>query len=429
MQVVKNLVSFSNIITSTDNHGNTALHVAAYRGYLPVVEVLIGASASLTTLSNNYGDTFLHMAVAGFRTPGFHRLDRQIELMNQLVRGKIVNMQDIINVKNNDGRTALHLAVIDSIQCNLVELLMTIPSINLNIRDANGMTPLDLLKQRPRSPSSEILIKQLISAGGISNSQDCKTRNALVTHLKMQGIGSSPGTSFRIPDAEIFLCTGIENASDASLERESMQLSMCSGELSRYDSANSLKNKKPNSTNYATRSLKFLLRWPRRKDKKDTRSELVDNDSFGSFHMSRDFDEHHIPLRQIYSKSSSLLNNKRILSGGSYLPSPSSRMKYTAGLMHGVIKAKQHSAQSPSSPLSESSMSSPTFMNKQKTHMTIGSAFSNERESHMDLRQNSFNKKLMNEYFCFGTQSLAVADSISSKRLNQSYSHLGSLVA
>ncbi|KAF3431099.1 hypothetical protein FNV43_RR25829 [Rhamnella rubrinervis] len=385
VEVVKFLVSFSDILTSTDNEGNTALHVAAYRGYLPVVEVLIGSSPSLSTFSNDYGDTFLHMAVAGFRTPGFRRLDRQIELMNQLVCGKIVNMQDIINVRNNDGRTALHLAVIENIQCNLVELLMTVPSINMNVRDADGMTPLDLLKQRPRSPSSEILIKQLISAGGISNRQDCKTRSALVSHLKMQGIGSSPGTSFRIPDAEIFLYTGIENASDASFDKASVQFNTCSGELSRYDSTNSLNNKKPGSVNYAARRLKFLLRWSRRKDKKAAKNEPGDNDSLD----------------------------------------PSTKMKYAAGLMHGVIKAKPHFAQSPSSPLSESSMSSPTFKTRmEKIPITVESVFSNEKKPHMNLKQNSFNKKMMNEYFCFGAQGLAVEDSISSKRPNQSYRHL-----
>lgn len=425
MQVVKNLVSFSDILTSTDNQGNTALHVAAYRGYLPVVEVLIGASPSLSTFSNDYGDTFLHMAMAGFRTPGFRRLDRQVGLMNQLVCGKIVNMQDIINVRNNDGRTALHLAVIENIQCNLVELLMTVPSINLNIRDADGMTPLDLLKQRPPSPSSEILIKQLISAGGMSNCQDCKTRNALISHLKMQGIGSSPGTSFRIPDAEIFLYTGMENASDASFDKTSVRFSTCSGELSRYDSTNLLNNKKPGSVNYAARRLKFLLQWSRRKDKKAAKSELRDNDSLESFSMSRGLEENPIPLRQMYSKSSSLPNNKRIHSGGSYLPSPSTKMKYTAGLMHGVIKAKPHFAQSPSSPLSGSSTSSPTFeTRKKKSPITIGSVFSNDKELHMNLKQNSFNKKMMNEYFCFGAQGLSVEDSISSKRPNQCYRHV-----
>ena len=159
MQVVKDLVASFDIISSRDNQGNIALHVAAFRGHLSVVEALIIACPSSSTLTNNSGDTFLHMAVAGFRTPGFRRLDRQMELVKQLVSGTIANIQEIINLRNNDGRTALHMAVIGNMHSNLVELLMTVRSINLNIRDADGLTPLDLLRQHPRSASSEILIK------------------------------------------------------------------------------------------------------------------------------------------------------------------------------------------------------------------------------------------------------------------------------
>ncbi|KAJ6719250.1 ANKYRIN REPEAT AND PROTEIN KINASE DOMAIN-CONTAINING PROTEIN 1-LIKE [Salix purpurea] len=147
-------------------------------GYLAVAEILILASPSLASFTNNYGDTFLHMAVSGFQTPGFRRVDRQIELFTQSVSGKIVNFKGVANVKNNDGRTALH-------------------TINqLNISDMEAMTPLELLKQQPRSASSETLIKQLISAGGISCRQDNIARNVIVSHLNGHGIGMSPGTSF-----------------------------------------------------------------------------------------------------------------------------------------------------------------------------------------------------------------------------------------
>ena len=139
MQVVKDLVASFEIIASTDNQGNTALHMAAYRGYLKVVEFLIHASPSLASVKNNYGSTFLHVVVAGFRTPGFRRIDRQIELMKQLVSGEVVGIQDIINVRNLDGRTALHMAVTENVHSNMVELLMTVPSIDLNVRDADGM--------------------------------------------------------------------------------------------------------------------------------------------------------------------------------------------------------------------------------------------------------------------------------------------------
>ena len=104
-QVVRNLLASFDVVNLTDDQGNTALHIASYRGHLAVVEILILASRSLALLTNHYGDTFLHMAVAGFRSPGFRRLDKHTELMRQLVSGKTVNLQDIINVKNNDGRS------------------------------------------------------------------------------------------------------------------------------------------------------------------------------------------------------------------------------------------------------------------------------------------------------------------------------------
>ncbi|XP_068327013.1 uncharacterized protein [Pyrus communis] len=429
VEVVEYLIAFFDTITIVDNQGNTALHVAAYRGHLAVVEILIRASPSLTTLSNNYGDTFLHLAVTGFRSPGFRRLDKQIELMKQLVCGDTANMQDVVNVKNNDGRTALHMAVTENIQSNLVELLMTVPSINLNIRDSGGMTPLDILKQRPKSASSELLIKQLVSAGGISNCQDRKARSALVSHLRMQGIGSSPGTSFRIPDAEIFLYTGIDNASDASCDQSSMQFNTFSGELRQFGSPNSVNNKKSSSVTYAARRLKFLLQWRRRKEKRESSIDIRDNDS-QSFSTFVDLDDNPIPLRQMYSKSSSLPNNKRTAS----FPSPYTKMKFTAGLSHGVIQARPHLAfpsESHTSPLSRSSMSSPTFIDKEKGVDISGPSSSNGKPPHpqASFKHDSFNKKLINQYLCVGAQGLDMNESISSTWLNQNYKHSGPLFA
>lgn len=400
--------------------------MASYRGYLPVVEVLISSTPSMTSITNNYGDTFLHMAVAGFRTPGFHRLDRQIELIKQLVHGNLVNMEEIVNLTNNDGRTALHMAVIENVQSELVELLMNIPSINLNIRDANGMTPLDLLKQRPRSASSEILIKQLISAGGISDGQGYKARTALVSQLKMQGIGGSPGTSFRIPDAEIFLYTGIDNIGSDT------EYGSCSSALTDFNSpAFSMDNEKSSSVNKAARRLKMFLQWPR-KERRTESGNLGDNDSLHSLMVSRNLNPSPTPLRQRYSKQSSFQNSKRIFSVGSdLLPSPSAKKKFASRLMHGVIQV-----QSPSSPFSKSSRSSPISIDKLKgieAENEIEESFHATHSLNVEnLRENQthspFNKKL-NRYLCFGAQGLAVEDSVSRTQSRQSFRHSTSLMA
>ena len=429
--MVKGLLESYDIINSKDNQGNTALNLAAYRGHLAVLEVLILASPSAIFLTNNYGDTFLHMAVAGFRSPGFRRLDRQIELMKKLVHGKIVNMEDIINAKNNEGRTALHMAVIGNIQSDMVELLMTVPSIDLNIRDADGMTPLDLLKQRPQSASSEILIKRLISAGGIADCWDDTARIALVSQLKMKGIGSSPGTSFRIPDAEILLYSGIENASEAaSHDPASEEISSRSCELD-HEIYLADDNKRSSSVNYAARRLKILLQWPKKREAKADSKTLDEDDSSDSYKISRNPEDDPTPLRHKFSKLTSLPNNKRVVSFRSSLPSPSTKKKYAVGLMHGVIRAMPQladPAESSTPPSSESPASSPRSSEKHKGIATAENGSAGPSNSNQEVKvgrremknkQSSFNKKLMNQYFCFGAQGIAVENSIRS----QSYRH------
>ncbi|KAI5011422.1 hypothetical protein ZWY2020_013559 [Hordeum vulgare] len=110
--VVKYLIVAFDIVNSVHEQGNTALHIAAFRGHLPVVEALMTASPSLISARNEVGDTFLHMALTGFRTLGFRRLDRQMELTKHLVSGSIMDVSDVINVQNDDGRIVLHLAVV-----------------------------------------------------------------------------------------------------------------------------------------------------------------------------------------------------------------------------------------------------------------------------------------------------------------------------
>ncbi|XVF02683.1 hypothetical protein REPUB_Repub04eG0195800 [Reevesia pubescens] len=436
VEVMKDLVASFEIITSKDNQGNTALHVAAYRGYLKVVEFLIHTSPSLASVNNNYGNTFLHVAVAGLRTPGFRRIDRQIELMKQLVRGEVVNIQDVINVRNLEGRTALHMAVTENVQSDLVELLMTVPSIDLNVRDADGMTPLDLLKRRPKSASSEILIKELIAAGGISNCQDNVARSAFVSHLREQGIGGSPGTSFRIPDAEIFLFTDSDNAHDAGCDQESVEYSSCLSELSDLNLSKSLDNKKSSSINHTAKRLKFFLQWPRKKERKAARTDSTDDDPLEVMSTFRNWPDSHIPLREKYSKSLSLPNNKRTFSLRSDLPSLSTRKKFSAGLSHGVIQAVPHLAapfKSPPSPFSGSSVASRISMDEEKGVLDARHSCSNPsyngKPTLMNQKQTSMDKRLMNQYFCFGAQGLAAEDNRSYKRLDRSIKSVSSLVA
>ncbi|XWS30464.1 hypothetical protein CRYUN_Cryun24cG0120000 [Craigia yunnanensis] len=423
VEVVKNLVASFDIIDSIDDQGNTALHIAAYRGQAAVVEALILASPSLISARNKAGETFIHLAVSGFQTPAFRRVDQQINLVKQLVHAKTFNMEDIVNAKNNDGRTALHMAIIGNVHTDLVELLMSAQSINVNIRDANGMTPLDLLRQRPRSASSDILIRHLISAGGMFGCQDYTARRAIASHLKMQAHGSSPGTSFRISDTEIFLYTGVETTTDASDFGSGGRSRSCSTDFdSGDDNRKTSVDRKPSSINNAAQRLKSVLHWPRLKEKKPKRLKKPINEGCS--------EETPIPLRQRFSKPSSLPNNKRTLSVRSNQSSPIAKKKLASGIMHGVMQAMPQLTiprRSRSSSFSKSSLSSPSSLDKQKgifiesdiARPSCSNPIVDDEKPNKIEKIGSTTKGLRSQYFCFGGSGLAVKTPVSRQRQNQ----------
>lgn len=407
-QVVKYLASSFDIINSTDNEGNTALHIAASRGQLSTSEFLISSFPSLISHKNNTGETFLHKAISGFQTHAFRRLDRQVELLRKLLTTNHFHIQEIINLKNNDGRTVLHMAIIGNIHIDLVQLLMTVKSINVNICDVNGMTPLDYLKQNPNSSTSDILIKKLISAGGMFGCQGYNSRKAIASHLRMQSFGTSPGTTFRILDNEIFLHTKIENH-HGIVE----MIPSSSEKIIAYESINN--EKRRNSVNYAAARLKRALHWKKSKEKIEGSKKFNDDVSLDSCRkLSTSFDENLTPLRQRFSSRtvSCIASNKRTLSVRSHQSSPNAKKRFACG-------------RSRSSSFSKSSISSPRSIDKQKGIIYINndivsgpSCSSQLRDRGGDdelpklVKRNSVSRKLKGHYFCFGAPGLNVKNSV-----------------
>lgn len=453
LEVVKYLMASFDIINSTDNQGNTALHVAAYRGHLPVVQALVAASPSTLSAVNNAGETFLHSAIAGFRTPGFRRLDRQLELTKHLIRERTADIRKIINLKNDAGLTALHMAVVGCVHPDLVELLMTTPSIDLNVKDAGGMTPLSLLKEQLQSTTSERLIKQIVSAGGVLSSSVLRSRSAVVSQIKMRGgIAISPGTMFKISDAEIFLYSGIGTAG-------SRRASSCSspGKCDLADANDeggdvnhgSSGGKRLSSASRAKDRLKLMLRWPRHREKM-LRTPRKPEDS-GPLDSIKKLNEQvaaetPAPLRQAFTKTTAL-NNKRTLAVKSSAPSSATKKKLNMKLIHGIMEAMPQLAsssaatRSPPNTLPRSSMSStppstklkdicfddeaPIMSGKLKDIVLDGndgsvddpscsnSSFTGDDGVAGAARRNHGcgNGRLIN--ICFGAQGLAVEDSAS----------------
>ncbi|CAA7041107.1 unnamed protein product [Microthlaspi erraticum] len=396
IKVVNYLISkYDSIMEVKDRLGNTALHVAAYKGHLAVVEALINETPPLISVVNNDGDTFLHMVVSGFAASGFKRLDRQMELLKKLISGGgrscSVDFSEIVNLRNGYGKTVIHLAVMDNynaVRSDVVESLLRIHGVDVNVVDSDGMTAVDLLeRQTPRTPVSDLLIKRLKSAGGRSSGGENVSR----LREERYGFCGSPGTSFEISDSEIFLFTAArtdQTAANAELspERESFDgISECSTEISTHS-----KRKRLGGSTGAR--LKLLLRWAKREESEENRR------------FSRDNSNRRVPLREMYSRSRSPseIGNRgrafpmRTESGD--LPSLSVRLKFTEGLMKGVVV--QESPRFVFSPpvASDYSRSSACSSPLQ----TVSSEL--KRRTSAMKKHGSF----MNRYLCFGGKGLAI---------------------
>ncbi|CAA0818360.1 Ankyrin repeat family protein [Striga hermonthica] len=403
VEVVKHLTSSYDIINSVDNRGNTSLHVAAYYGRLPILEFLISSSPSLISVANVDGDTFLHSAIMGFRAPNFQRLDHHTNLMKKLLDGFVLKkLDDIINVQNKDGRTPLHTAIILDIPSEIVELILSVRYIDLNVRDCEGNTPLDLLFARTKTPSSEILIKRIVSAGGVFFSER-KSRDSisLVSRPVLMG---SPGISFKIPDAEL-----VENDVEKNGYSKEIEVVISSP----HSQSISTDLKKSSSMSGGKSRLGNFLRWLGKKEKSSSGSDFGGEDdtlSFKSYTMGSSSRDSPVSLRQQFFRpnSSSLASNKRIMSLESNGSGPSGNRKKLGA--HDVRQVLPKSnLGSPCSAFSESSWTSPLSV----------SQCSNQSPSldkmKMKRRLGSFNLRSMNNYFCLGNRSLAIEKSIKSQ--------------
>ena len=93
-------------------------------------------------------------------------------------------------------------------------------------------------------------------------------------------------------------------------DQESVEYSSCLSELNDLNLSNSFDNKKSSSINHTARRLKIFLQWPR-KERKAASPESVYDDPLEVMSTCRNWPDNHIPLREKYSKSSSLPKNKR----------------------------------------------------------------------------------------------------------------------
>lgn len=123
MDLTKKVVALTKKISAKNNIGDTALHIAAYRGYFETVVELVKNGAELN-MPNRAGDLPLHKAAVYGWT----------EIAKYLVE----NGADV-DWDNKEGNTVLHLANLNGFN-DFIEFIESV-STSCDKRNKNGQTP------------------------------------------------------------------------------------------------------------------------------------------------------------------------------------------------------------------------------------------------------------------------------------------------
>jgi ankyrin repeat protein len=150
-------------VNEKSEQGHTAIHYAAYRGNIEIINKLIDNGADVE-LSNNRGLNVLHMASQG-NQPGALVYFKEKYLMN------ISSVDDL-------GSTPLHWACYTGSELSVLYLLSW--NTNVNAQDREGLTPLHLAVMSGKLKFLILerthILKKLLQKGANKNITDNKNR-------------------------------------------------------------------------------------------------------------------------------------------------------------------------------------------------------------------------------------------------------------
>ena len=164
------------ILSTTDSYGNLAIHCAVYEpGVLSTILSAIGNDLQILNAKNDSGETPLHNCI----------ISCCIESLDLLIKVPSCD----VNLSNYKGETPLHIAC-NKINISAIQLLVADERCDLNIPNSSGDTPLHIAACS-RSESAQIM-QCLLQSGrcdcNLTNRQQCTPLHVACKEMNIRGV-------------------------------------------------------------------------------------------------------------------------------------------------------------------------------------------------------------------------------------------------
>lgn len=154
-EILKRLLSANPSLAlayETDNDGNSPLLIATLQGREFAIRKIIDHCPDAVELVDGKGRNALHLAV----------LNNSVSMVNALL-GRSEQMI-LINERDNDGKTPIHLAVDEKTHCIVLKFLLIYGGFDLAITNKEGLTALDVCGSTSgcRDPMAQVINYSMI---------------------------------------------------------------------------------------------------------------------------------------------------------------------------------------------------------------------------------------------------------------------------